>query len=201
MCLSGACACNAQEIADLFGEYFQGVYVRDNSQEDFVVDGGIEDSSTVLLIQLEERTVERGIVALDTQKGPGFDGIKMVVKKPLAIWFNLSLFSGVFLCMWKESYVVPLFKSGSGDKRNISKYPGISILSAIPKLFEKLVWDVITPIIRPSISDEQHGFVDGRSTVTSLVEFSNFVLSEMEDGLQVDAVYIDFSKVFDRDAR
>jgi hypothetical protein len=38
----------------------------------------------------------------------------------------------------------------------------------------------------------------GRSTVTSLVEFSNFVLSKMEDGLQVDAVYTDFSKVFDR---
>jgi hypothetical protein len=35
-------------------------------------------------------------------------------------------------------------------------------------------YDVITPII---------GFVVGRSTVTSLVEFSNFVLSEMEDGL------------------
>jgi hypothetical protein len=57
----------------------------------------------------------------------------------------------------------------------------------IPKLFEKFVCDVITPILRPLISDEQHGFVGGRSTVTSLVEFSNFVLSEMEDGLQVDA--------------
>jgi hypothetical protein len=57
------------------------------------------------------------------------------------------------------------------------------------------VCDVITPIIiRPSISDEQHGFVGGRSTVTRLVEFSNFVLSEMEDRLQVDAVYTDFSK-------
>jgi hypothetical protein len=89
-----------------------------------------------------------------------------------------------------------LFKSG--DKRNISNYRGISILTAIPKLFEKLVCDVVTPIIRPSISDEQHGFVGGRSTVTSLVEFSNFVLSEMEDGLEVDAVYTDFSKAFDR---
>jgi hypothetical protein len=58
---------------------------------------------------------------------------------------------------------------------------------------------VITPIIRPLISDEQHGFVGGRSMVTSLVEFSNFVLTEMEDGLQVNAVYTDFSKAFDRE--
>jgi multidrug transporter EmrE-like cation transporter len=33
----------------------------------------------------------------------------------------------------------------------------LSILSAIPELFEKLFCDVITPIICPSISDEQHG--------------------------------------------
>jgi hypothetical protein len=53
---------------------------------------------------------------------------------------------------------------------------------------------LITPIIRPSISDEQHGFVGGCSwTVTSLVEFSNFLLSAMED-----AVYTEFSKTFNR---
>jgi hypothetical protein len=39
MFLDLACANNAQEIADLSGEYFQGDYVRDNSEEDFVVDG------------------------------------------------------------------------------------------------------------------------------------------------------------------
>jgi hypothetical protein len=30
------------------------------------------------------------------------------------------------------------------------------------------------------------------------VEFSNFVLSEMKGGFQVDVVYTDFSKAFDR---
>jgi hypothetical protein len=49
-------------------------------------------------------------VALDTQKGPGPDGISLqilkkivlVVKKPVAILFNLSLLSGVFPCVWKS---------------------------------------------------------------------------------------------------
>jgi hypothetical protein len=108
--------------------------------------------------------------------------------------FNLSLLSGVFLCVWKESYVLPLLKTG--DKRNISNYRGISILLAIPKLFEKLVCDVITLIICRSISDEQHSFVGGRSTVTILVKFSNFVLIEMKD--RVDAVYSNISKALDR---
>jgi hypothetical protein len=107
------CARNAHETVDLFGEYFQGVYVRDNSQKDFVVDGIVENSSTVSLIHLEKETVEWGIVALDTQKGPGTDGIPplvlkkilLVVKKPFAVLFNLLLLSGVFSCVWKESFV------------------------------------------------------------------------------------------------
>jgi hypothetical protein len=64
MFLGDACARNTQEIADLFGKYFQGVYVRDNSQENFVVDGGVEDSSTVSLIQLKEETVEQDIFVM-----------------------------------------------------------------------------------------------------------------------------------------
>jgi hypothetical protein len=69
MFLGNTCARNAQEIANLFGEYFQGVYVRDDdSQEDLVVDDGVEDSSIVSLIQLQEVTVEQGILSLDTQK-------------------------------------------------------------------------------------------------------------------------------------
>jgi hypothetical protein len=117
MFLSGACARIAQKIANLFGEYCQGVYVRDDLQEDFVVDVGVGESSTVKLIQLEEKTVEQGIWALDTQKGPEPDGISPVILKKivldvnntLAILFNLSLLSGVFPCVWKESYVIPLF--------------------------------------------------------------------------------------------
>jgi hypothetical protein len=74
MFLGDTCARNAQEIVDLFGEYFQGVYVRDDSHEDFVVDNGVVDSSTVSLIQLEEETVEQGFLALDKKKALGPTG-------------------------------------------------------------------------------------------------------------------------------
>jgi hypothetical protein len=40
--------------------------------------------------------------------------------------------------------------------------------------------------------------VKGRSTVSNLVQFTNSVIGEIEDGWQVDGVYTDFSKAFDR---
>jgi hypothetical protein len=108
----------------------------------------------------------------------------------------LSLPAGVFPAIWKESFVVPFFKSA--DKRYVCYYRGISILSAIPKLFEKMLCDRITTVIRPVISDTQHGFVKDRSTVSYLVQFTNGVIGEIEDGCQVDGVYTDFFRAFGR---
>jgi hypothetical protein len=68
----------------------------------------------------------------------------------------------------------------------------------IPKLFEKMVCHKLTKVIRPRFSDTQHGFFKSRSTVTNLVEFSNSVIGEIENGRQVDGVYTNFSKAFDR---
>jgi hypothetical protein len=90
-----------------------------------------------------------------------------VVKVPLTFVFNLSLSADVYPAIWKECFVVPSFRSG--DKRDVSCYRGISILSAILKLFEKKVCDRITPVVHPIISDGQHGFVKGHSTVSNLV--------------------------------
>jgi hypothetical protein len=61
-----------------------------------------------------------------------------------------------------------------------------------------MVCNRITPVVRPVISDAQHGFVRGRSTVSNLVQFTNGIIGEIEDGWQVDGVYTDFSKAFDR---
>jgi hypothetical protein len=48
------------------------------------------------------------------------------------------------------------------------------------------------------MSVDQHGFMKNRSTVTNLLEYASFVLNSIEEGLQVDFVYTDFSKAFDR---
>jgi hypothetical protein len=130
-------------------------------------------------IEISEDEIECVFLRLDVNRRnytSYFETVGSVVKVPLTFVFNLSLSVGVFPAIWKESFVVPLFKSG--DKRDVSCYREISILSALPKLFVKMVCDKITPVVRPVISDPQHGFVRGRSTVSNLIQFTNGTLRE-----------------------
>jgi hypothetical protein len=48
------------------------------------------------------------------------------------------------------------------------------------------------------MSINKHDFMKNRSTITNLMEYASFVLNSIEDGNQVDSVYTDFSKAFDR---
>jgi hypothetical protein len=92
----------------------------------------------------------------------------------------------IFPAAWRKSYVVSIFKSG--ENWDIFCYNGISILSVIA-VCEKMICDEITPIIRPQISVMQHDFMEGRFTVTNLVEFFNFVIDKIENGHQVDGIF------------
>jgi hypothetical protein len=54
------------------------------------------------------------------------------------------------------------------------------------------------PSIHPIIMNEQHGFRPGRSTIICNITFCNYIFSAFEDHSQVDVVYTDSSKAFDR---
>ena len=92
--------------------------------------------------------------------------------------------------------MIPLHKSGS--LINVSNYRGIAKLSAIPKLFEKLVTDIVSHHVSSILVPCQHGFRKGRSTVTNLVQFTTGIIDGFISGCQTDAIYTDFSKAFDK---
>ena len=48
------------------------------------------------------------------------------------------------------------------------------------------------------MDDSQHGSRAGRSTLSQLLEHQDEILKELEEGNNVDAVYLDFSKAFDK---
>lgn len=195
------------DISNLFNTYFQSVFEPNlSSKPPKVAPYKTTDNSLVSLdsVDISIDVVEKYLRDLDVSKGCGPDGIPAIFLKncsstlcaPLHYLFQLSLRSGNFPIAWKQSYIVPIHKTG--DKHNVQNYRGISKINVIPKLFEKCVFDIIYPILSPIIIDQQHGFLKKKSTETNLCEFVHNVATSMDKGYQVDAVYTDFSKAFDK---
>jgi len=141
---------------------------------------------------------------LSVAKGPGPDGIHprfikncaLSLCEPLLIIYNKSLSEGVFPTLWKVAYISPIHKSGpAGD---VSNYRPISKLSIFGKIFESIVNDHINISMRSYIIPQQHGFCRGRSTITNLLSYSEFLFSALDSSGQVDVVFTDFRKAFDK---
>jgi len=48
------------------------------------------------------------------------------------------------------------------------------------------------------IKESQHGFLKGRSCLTNLLEFLEFVTNYIDQGYPIDVIYLDFQKAFDK---
>ena len=114
---------------------------------------------------------------------------------PLFLLFKISLESGVFPDVWKLGFINPNCKSG--NNKLVSNYRPVTILSTIPKLFEKLVLDKISTQLNRIIVNNQHGFVKGRSIITNLLNLSHDVNESLKANKQMDIIYFDYSKAFD----
>lgn len=110
--------------------------------------------------------------------------------------FNSILTSGRIPQEWKQSFLIPIPKKGSSS--DIANYRGISIQSIVPKILDKLLTKKLLHHIASIIPDSQHGFVKARSTTSNLMHAIQFIQQHIYRGNQVDAIYFDLSKAFDR---
>lgn len=92
--------------------------------------------------------------------------------------------------------MVPVLKSGDNDL--VSNYRPISILSTMSKVFEILICPYISEHVKPLITDHQHGFMKSRSTATNLISFVGRLAEAIDARQEVDVIYTDLSKAFDR---
>jgi hypothetical protein len=192
-------------IAGLFCSFFQSVFNEIVSDEiDIVADTRTQPSVCLPGVTILCSEVYNKLISLDINKGMGPDGLSPLVlrrcaphiAKPLQIIFNRSVSEGCFPKIWKTANITPIHKTG--DKSDMSNYRPISILSPVSKVFESVVKDHLTHFLRPRLLEEQHGFVGGRSTVTNLLVYTEYLFSSMDKRIQVDSIYTDLKKAFDK---
>ena len=117
---------------------------------------------------------------------------------PLNTIFEKSLNESVLPQIWKQANVTAIYKKG--DKSIPENYRPISLTSVPCKLMERLIRDKLVEHMSRNnfFSPFQHGFISGKSCVTQLLEFLDEITEALGQEEDVDVIYLDFSKVFDK---
>ena len=116
---------------------------------------------------------------LNVRKPAGPDGITPkllkiaapVITKPMTKLFNYCIDAGEWPCQWKLSNVTPVHKKD--DETSKTNYRPISVLSVLPKAFEKLQFDQLYSVFTPVFSDNMSGFLRGHSCCSALLKLTD----------------------------
>ena len=76
----------------------------------------------------------------------------------------------------------------------------ISLTSVPGKIMEQLIRDKLVDHMTSNnlFNNTQHGFVSGRSCITQLFEYIEDLTESIDNGEDVDVIYLDFCKAFDK---
>lgn len=190
-------------ISEAFNGYFKSVFSTDDGTSPaFGLDSTLPAFPE---LQISYAGVVNLLLNIDTNKSAGADNIPNTFLKRYAEWnaryltviFQRSLETGIVPQIWKNAKVVPVFKSG--DKQVIPNYRPISLICTCCKILEHIIHKHVVTYLTENnlLSQNQHGFRAGFSTVTQLLGFTHDIASTLNDRGQVDAIFIDYSKAFD----
>jgi len=123
---------------------------------------------------------------------------KQSLAKPLYIIWRMSLDTGQIPWILKQAIITPVHK---GESRALPKnYRPVSLTSHLTKTFERVIRSRLVGFLEENnlFNDTQHGFRAGRSCLSQLLEHCDNILSELEKGNNIDVIYLDFAKAFDK---
>ena len=97
---------------------------------------------------------------------------------------------------WREGHGTLYLTKRSRDE--LGNYRSVSLTSGVWKVLEMLIGDEMRNYLNKNklIKGSQHGFTEGRSCLTNLLEFNDDVSDLVDEGSVVDVVCRDVQKVF-----
>ena len=192
-----------KDIANVMVKYFTSVYSVPGNEDMPDMNESFEAEISNIVISRED--VQGRLEKLKVNKSCGPDNIhpRMLQETarassiPLEKIFNLSLSSGECPVDWRSANVAPIHKKG--DRTNPSNYRPVSLTSQICKVLESIVRKHILEHLTSNniLSEKQHGFREGRSCLTNLLELVESWTDILDEDDGIDVAYLDFRKAFD----
>ena len=147
----------------------------------------------------------RHLLNLKSTKALGHDNLPpkilkdaaLALAEPLTYIINRSLRDSTVPGTLKIAKVLPLFKSG--PKTLMDNHRPISILPAISKILERVVYDQLSGYLERNdlITSSQFGFRRRYNTELAVTLFTDRIRLAMDQGKLTGAVFIDLQKAFD----
>ena len=194
-----------EEKAEVFLNHFSNVFTKEPDGQIPQPKAQLYDSP-LQSFHISKEMVEKQLLKLQISKSPGPDAlhprllkeISSSISEPLSIIFNNSLNSMTVPEIWKSANVSAIFKKG--DKKMANNYRPISLTSVLCKTMESIIRDQMIAHMKRNLlfSDKQYGFITGRSTTLQLLKVLDKWTEVLDSGGQVDAIYMDFMKAFDK---
>ena len=119
---------------------------------------------------------------------------KHVLSQPLYLMWRSSLDTGEGPQLLETTNIIPVRKGNSlGKPKN---YRPFALTSHLIKLFEKVLQRIIVEYMERHdlFNPSQHGFRHGRSCLSQLIVYYDYILELMGNGDCVDVAYLDFAK-------
>ena len=196
-----------KEKAQALQEFFSSVYTTETDDVSERLLNRIDDNITKSIdFVLTQEDIYASLAKLKINKSPGPDQLhprilyetRDVITYPLFLIFNKSLETGRLPQDWKLAEVTAIYKKG--PKHDRSNYRPISLTSVCCKILESLIRDHMMTYLLDNklLSKRQYGFIRNRSTSLQLLQIMDKWTEYLEYGGQVDVIYSDFEKAFDK---
>lgn len=176
MVLDSTEAVDSNRKCELFSQYFSSVFEVDNAQvPTFYMILALVKLSTIVLLQLwmskvSWKTLIQTRLLAQIVFHQLSSSVVLLCLPLLTVYFRGLISVGSFPSVLKQSYVVPIFKSGS--KHDVRNYRPIAIQPTLAKIYEDLVLHSLYLYFGSFISSpHQHSFIRGRSSATNLLFF------------------------------
>ena len=151
--------------------------------------------------------IEEEIDNLKNNSAPGPDHFPVILlkfckkelSKPIYLMWRKSLDNHDIAPICLHAVVCPVLKLGS-ESYLPKSYRPISLTSHLIKIFEKIIRKAIINHLANNnlLPINQHGFLQGRSTLSQLLNQVETITRVLESGHDLDSIYLDFAKAFDK---
>ena len=193
---------NSAEMADLLATQYDSVFSSPSTTPPLIEESSLPINNIVIV----EQEIIDAIEELKSSAASGADGVPAILFKkckealsnPLTIFWNACMINSHIPETLKLSIITPLHKGGS--KSEAANYRPVALTSHIIKIYEKAIRKRITVYLESidGLNKNQHGFRSGRSCLTQLLAHYDNIICLLEEGHNVDVIYLDFAKAFDK---